>query len=81
MKKKSTRNLAEALRDEMYLKDKIADILKSGPKTIPEITAEMGYPSAEVTRWVMAMRRYGKITDIPKNRADDYYQYNLVEEQ
>lgn len=80
MKRKTQRNVAEVLRDEMFMQDKVTAALKGGPRTIPEIALELGCPSPEVTRWVMAMRRYGKVIDISKNRADDYYQYKLVEE-
>lgn len=79
MKRKTRRNLAEVLRDEMYMRDRVAAVLQQGPKTIPEIAQELGRPSPEVTLWVMAMRRYGRIADLPKGRADDYYQYKLVE--
>ncbi len=79
MRKKTQRNSAEVLRDEMFLQDKVVGLLKNGPKTIPEIAQELSYPSQEITKWVMALRRYGKIMDIPKSRADDYYQYKLVE--
>jgi hypothetical protein len=79
MKRKTQRNLAEVSRDEMYMQGRVIGALKGGPKTIPEIAQELNCPPAEATRWVMAMRRYGKIADLPKNRADDYYQYKLVE--
>jgi predicted Rossmann fold nucleotide-binding protein DprA/Smf involved in DNA uptake len=81
MEKKVTRDLAEVMRDEMYLRDKITDLLRKGPKTIPEIAAELGYPSHEVMIWVMGMRRYGLIIEMPKERADDYYQYRLRSEE
>jgi predicted transcriptional regulator len=81
MKRKTMRNLAEVLRDEMYMKNRIIDVLKEKPKTIPEIAAELDRPSSEVTMWVMAMRRYGSIADLPKERADDYYHYKLVEDK
>ncbi len=79
MKRKTPRNPAEILRDGMYLQDRVAGALKDGPKTLIEIAQILNSPPAEVTRWVMMMRRYGKIADLPKSRADDYYQYQLVE--
>jgi predicted Rossmann fold nucleotide-binding protein DprA/Smf involved in DNA uptake len=81
MEKKSIRDLAEVMRDEMYLRDKITDLLQKGPKTVPEIAAELGYPSHEVMMWVMGMRRYGTIIEMPKERADDYYHYRLRTEE
>lgn len=75
------RNLPEVLRDEMVERDHIAAALREGPKTLPELAATLGAPVAEVTLWVMAMRRYGRVRDLPKARADDYYRYQLVEDR
>ncbi len=74
------RNLKEVLRDEMVERDRIAGVLRAGPKTLPEIAAALKAPTHEVTKWVMGMRRYGRIRELPKARADDYYRYELVEE-
>ena len=79
VKRKTQRNLAEILRDGMYFQDRVAASLKEGPKTISEIAQVLNYPPAEVIEWVMMLRRYGKIAELPKSRADDYYQYKLVE--
>jgi hypothetical protein len=79
--KTSLRNLNEVMRDEMVERDRVADVLRDGPKTLPEIAKALGAPDYEVTKWVMAMRRYGRVRDLPKARADDYYRYELVQEQ
>ncbi len=73
------RNLAEVLRDEMVMRDKILALLVDGPKTIPELVEVLKVPSWEVTTWVMAMRRYGHLKELPKGRADDYFQYTKVD--
>jgi len=73
------RNLREVLRDEMVERDRVASVLHDGPHTIPEIAEALHAPTTEVTKWVMAMRRYGRVRDLPKSRADDYYQYALTE--
>jgi hypothetical protein len=73
------RDLAEVLRDELVMRGWIAGILKDNPMTIPEVAQALSQPSREVTLWMMAMRRYGLITELPKARADDYYQYKLAE--
>jgi predicted Rossmann fold nucleotide-binding protein DprA/Smf involved in DNA uptake len=77
--KASLRELREVFRDEMVERDRIAAVLRTGPKTLPEIAEALGAPTDEVTKWVMAMRRYGRVRDLPKPRADDYYRYELVE--
>ncbi|HTT44613.1 MAG TPA: MarR family transcriptional regulator [Thermoplasmata archaeon] len=73
------RDPGEVLRDEMVQHDRVASVLRSGPKTIPEIAEALGAPTREVVLWVMAMRRYGLVRDLPKSRADDYFPYELVE--
>jgi len=66
------------MRDEMVMKDKIAALLKDGPKTIPEIAAGLACPGNEVMYWVMAMRRYGKLSEIGRPDDDGYFQYQLT---
>lgn len=79
MSEVAPRPFGEVLRDEWIMKDRIAAALSDGPKTIPEIAELLGAPSREVTQWVMAMRRFGKLEEMPKGKADDYYQYKLME--
>jgi predicted Rossmann fold nucleotide-binding protein DprA/Smf involved in DNA uptake len=80
MEKKLPRDPAEVLRDEMYMHQKITGVLESEPKTIVEIAAELDFPSDEVMKWVMSMRRYGIIIELPKERAYDYFKYQLRKE-
>lgn len=74
------RDLGEVLRDGMVEQDRIAALLRSGPRTLPEIATALRAPPHEVTKWVMAMRRYGRVRELAKARADDYYRYELVQE-
>lgn len=74
----SLRPLAEVMRDEMVMKDRILAQLREGPKTIPELAEALGFPPREVTLWVMAMRRYGAIEELSKPRADDYFRYGVA---
>ncbi len=71
------RGLAEVLRDEMVMKDKIFDLLREGPKTIPEIAEDLERPSHEAMLWVMALWRYGTVVEVEKNRTEEYFQYKL----
>ncbi len=72
------RPITEVLRDEMVMRDPIAAALRDSPKTIPEIAEAIDAPAPEVTFWVMAMRRYGMLEEVPKAKADDYFKYALV---
>ena len=74
------RDPSEVMRDEMLMKEKIASLLREGPRTIPEIADALRRPAREVTLWVMALRRYGALEEIPKPKADDYYRYKLAKE-
>ncbi len=74
------RDPSEVMRDEMLMKEKIASLLREGPKTIPEIAIILDCPDREVTLWVMGLRRYGAIEEIPKAKVDDYYRYRLSKE-
>ncbi len=71
------RDPSEVMRDEMVMKARIASLLREGPKTIPELAGALRRPSREVTLWVMALRRYGALEELPKAKAEDYYRYKL----
>ena len=78
--KTQLRNLSEVFRDGMLEADRVAAVLRQGPRTLPQIAGALGAPVPEVTKWVMAMRRYGRVHELSKARSDDYYQYQLAEE-
>jgi predicted Rossmann fold nucleotide-binding protein DprA/Smf involved in DNA uptake len=73
------RDLGEVLRDGMYLEPEVLATLKDGPKTIPEIAEALRSPPREVMLWVMALRRYGRISELPKSTTEEYYRYQLKE--
>ena len=76
---KIQRQMLEIVQDEMIMKDRIAKLLKEGQKTIPELSAAMGYPSYEVTIWLSAMVRYNEVEAIGRADVDGYFKYELVE--
>ncbi len=51
--------------------------LKDGPKTVPEIAGVTRIPSQKVLWYVMAMRRYGKVSEA--GQAGDYFRYQMKE--
>ncbi len=81
MEKSEMRNLPEVLRDEMVMREPICNQLKKNPMTIPQLAEALDTPSWEMTVWVMSMRRYNLITELPKSRAEDYFQYTLLPEE
>jgi predicted transcriptional regulator len=78
---KIRRDMQEIVHDEMIMKDRIAKVLESGPRTILELAEALGYPSHEVTIWLFAMRRYGEVEVIGKPDVDGYFKYALVKRQ
>jgi len=78
MENRSDRNIAEVMRDEMIMKDKIFSMLNKDPRTIPEIAAALEYPVNDVVYWVMAMWRYGTLEGVGKPDAEGYYKYRPV---
>jgi DNA-binding IclR family transcriptional regulator len=73
------RDLSEVLRDGMLRTEELLAALASGPRTIPEIARELGVPTREATLWVMALRRYGRVAEMPKSAEEEYYRYRRVE--
>lgn len=78
--KRQPRDLAEIMRDEMVMRDRILDLLDASPRTVPELAGALGYPPEEVMYWVMAMRRYGHIVETGKPDGDGYFKYVRVKE-
>lgn len=75
---KRLRDMLDIAQDEMIMRDRIAVILEQGPKTIPEISQTLDYPSREVTVWLFGMRRYGMVEEIGHADVDGYFQYELT---
>ena len=78
---RQSRDVREVMRDEMVMRDKIADLLRGETKTIPQIAQSLGCPNDEVVMWVMAMRRYGMLSEKGRPDEDGYFVYELTEEQ
>jgi len=72
------RDLLETIRYEMVMRDKIVEILKEGPKTVPEVADILGEPVYEVMYWMMAMRKYGTIEETEEITDEGYYKYKLA---
>ena len=66
MENRIDRNIAEVMRDEMIMEERILSQLSEAPKTIPEIAAALEYPANDVVFWVMTMCRYGSLEEVGK---------------
>jgi len=64
-------------KEQTRIKKLIREVLRQGPKTIPDVALASGLPT-EVTTWhLMAMRKYGDVIETTLN--GDYYIYRLKE--
>lgn len=70
-----TRDIREVIREEPLMRDRLLDLLGTGPMTVPDLAAAGGLPPEEVMVWVMGMRRYGYVS-VEKGPTDDgYFRY------
>jgi len=72
------RDLREIVREEPVMRDQILAALAHGPRTIPEIAADLGVPSHEAVLWVMGMRRYGHVAEVKGVDNDGYFRYEAI---
>jgi len=69
---------AEAMRDEMVMKDKILLLLNESPGTVPQIAESLECSTHNVMLWIMAMWRYGSLEEVGKPDDEGYYHYRSV---
>ena len=72
------RAMLDIAQDEMVMRDRIADVLRDGPQTIPELAESLGCSTRETTVWLFGMRRYGLVEEIGRADVDGYFQYELA---
>ncbi len=74
----TTRDAREIIREEPLMHRAILRALSAGPHTVPEIAEAIGKPSDETVFWVMGMRRYGKLVELPEATDEGFFQYAAV---
>ena len=72
------RETREVIREEPLMHRPILEALAAGPLTVPEIADAIGRPSAEVLFWVMGMRRYRKVVELPEPTEEGYFRYEAA---
>lgn len=75
------RDVREIVREEPLMHRPILAALEAGPLTVPELATAIGHPSDEVVLWIMGMRRYGLVVELPEADDDGYFQYTVVAEE
>ena len=66
-------------RQEYTMRKKILDVLRDGPRTVPEVAAALGITPYEATWWMMGYARYGYIRATEEVTEDGYCRYAIVE--
>jgi len=69
----------EVIREEPIMRARIIELLGSGPLTVPELAAALDCPSHEVLFWVMGMRRFGRLREVPGVSDEGYFRYAAIE--
>jgi predicted Rossmann fold nucleotide-binding protein DprA/Smf involved in DNA uptake len=69
------RDPREIIREEPMMHSPILWALRAGPLTVPEIAEHIGQPANEVLFWVMGMRRYGHVVEVPDPTDEGYFRY------
>ena len=69
----------QAARQEYTMRARMLDVLRGGPKTIPEIAAALGVAPHEATWWLMGYVRYGFVAATEEVTDEGYYKYRIVE--
>jgi hypothetical protein len=72
------RDTREIIREEPLHRAAIVDALADGPHTVPEIAAAIGEPEREVMFWVMGMRKYGRLAELPEVTAEGFYRFQAI---
>jgi predicted Rossmann fold nucleotide-binding protein DprA/Smf involved in DNA uptake len=72
------RDTREIIREEPLHRGAILDLLADGPHTVPEIAAAIGQPERETMFWVMGMRKYGRLAELPGVTPEGYYRFQAV---
>jgi predicted transcriptional regulator len=65
------------VKEQTRIQKQIAGALKDGPKTVPKISQETGLPTETVFWYLMALKKYGKVTE--GQQKDSYFAYELKE--
>jgi predicted Rossmann fold nucleotide-binding protein DprA/Smf involved in DNA uptake len=75
------RDPREIIREEPMMHSPILAALRAGPLTVPEIAEHIGHPANEVLFWIMGMRRYGHVVEVPDPTDEGYFRYASVHQE
>ena len=67
----------EELKHFNRMKRAIRTALEGGPKSIPDLAGELDLSPAEVTYYLMSLRKHGVVETGELDDMDEYYYYQL----
>lgn len=73
------RDLIERNRQRVATRRAIIGALKTGPKTVPQLSAQTGIPTHEALWCVMGLKKYGEVAE--GEEQDSYLEYQLISKE
>ena len=73
-----SRDVREIVRDEPLMRGRLLELLAERPLTVPELAAAGNLPEDEVLLWMMGLRKYGHVAELPDVDPDGFYRYGAV---
>lgn len=73
------KHLVERNRQQIAVRRKLVEALRAGPKTVPELAQATGLPRHHVFWHLMAMRKYGTVSEGAER--EEYFLYALIERE
>lgn len=78
-RKEELRPLLDRHREHTRIRRQISDLLREEPRTVPLLSATIGLPEREVLWHVMAMKKYGLVSE--GEEQDGYFCYRVEEKK
>jgi predicted transcriptional regulator len=76
-RKETIDRVRDRVKEQNRVERLIAGAVKDGPKSVPEISGVTGLPPETVLWYLMALKKYGKVTEGQKQ--DSYFAYAMKE--
>ena len=76
-----SRDVREVVRDEPLMRSRLLGCCTTGRSPCPSSPRPAGLPEDEVMVWMMGLRKYGYVAEVPGANGDGYFAYGAVERQ
>ena len=72
-------DLAEIMRDEAIVKDRLLSLIRERPMTVPELANALRASPHQTMLWTMALWKYGYVSEAGVPDEEGYYRYQVKE--